>query len=115
MPTISDTKLVLEVIDKGLTVLGTTPKQAIWSFLETDFNVKPDKLPKNIREFTEGLEKIFGIGYKFLDQLFCHYLEEATGKRFSKSKTFCEHIETLYRLKTSATSTNTKPLTSKQP
>lgn len=114
MPTISDDKLVLDVIDKGLTVLGSTPKQAIWSFLETDFKVKPDKLPKNIRAFTEGLEKIFGMGYKFLDQLFCHYLEEATGKRFPKSKTFCENIEAMFCLNPLSKSVTTEPLTSKQ-
>ena len=95
MPTISDDKLVLDVIDKGLTVLGKTPKQAIWSYLEKDFKVNPEELPKNIRAFTEGLEKIFGIGYKFLDQLFCHYLEEATGKQLTTNKTFCENIETM--------------------
>jgi hypothetical protein len=114
MPTISDNKLVLEVIDKGLTVLGNTPKQAIWSFLENDFGVKANQLPEEIRSFTEGLEKIFGIGYKFLDQLFCHYLEEATGNRFPKNKTFCEHIETLCCLNQSSTSANTEQLTSKQ-
>jgi hypothetical protein len=114
MPTLSNNKLVLDVIDKGLTVLGNTPKQAIWSFLENDFNVKPDELPKNIRLFTGGLEKIFGMGYKFLDQLFCHYLEEATGKQFPKGKPFCEHIELLCCLDKSATSTNPEHLTSKQ-
>ena len=85
----------MEVIDKALDTLGKTPKQAIWVLLEKDLNVKINELPKNIQEFTEGLEKIFGFGYKFLDKLFCNYLEEATGKQFQENQTFCDRVQSL--------------------
>jgi hypothetical protein len=90
-----DNTLILQVIEKGLDSLGTTPKQAIWIFLEKDFNVKRDELPGNLKDFREGLQKIFGLGYKFLDTLFCHYLQEATGKKFQKNLTFVECVESL--------------------
>lgn len=90
-----DDAVVLEVIDKGLDALGSSPKQAIWVFLEKDFNVKRSELPRNIRQFNEGLQKIFGLGYKFLDTLFCHYLQEATGKKFPKNVCFVECVESL--------------------
>ncbi|MCW4015021.1 MAG: hypothetical protein NWF06_01500 [Candidatus Bathyarchaeota archaeon] len=87
--------LILEVIEKGLDSLGNSPKRAIWVFLETDFNVKRNDLPGNIREFHEGLQKIFGLGYKFLDKLFCHYLQEATKKRFDENQCFADCVESL--------------------
>lgn len=85
----------MEAIDKGLDALGKSPKQAIWILLEKDFKVYRNELPENIREFHEGLQKIFGLGYRFLDTLFCHYLEEATGKKFQEGQNFCEIVEAL--------------------
>ena len=76
-------------------VLGKSPKQAIWVFLIKDFKVNRNELPENIRVLDEGLQKIFGLGYRFLDTLFCRYLEKATGKTFSKDQNFCERVEFL--------------------
>jgi hypothetical protein len=90
-----DNAMILDVIEKGLDSLGTSPKQAIWVFLEKDFNVKKNQLPGNIKDFHDGLQKIFGLGYKFLDTLFCNYLEEATGKQFPKNQSFVECVESL--------------------
>ena len=87
--------LILDVIDKGLDALGESPKDAIWVFLEKDFNLNRNELPGNVREFQEVLQKIFGMGYNFLDTLFCHYLEKATGKKFQKNQSFCECVECL--------------------
>ena len=90
-----DNSMILQVIEKGLDALGNSPKQAIWVFLEKDFNVNKNELPGNIQAFHDGLQKIFGLGYNFLDALFCKYLEEATGKQFSKNQNFVECVESL--------------------
>ena len=95
MSVFCDGALILDVIDKGLDVLGKSPKQAIWVFLIKDFKVNRNELPENIRVLDEGLQKIFGLGYRFLDTLFCRYLEKATGKTFSKDQNFCERVEFL--------------------
>ena len=92
----SSNRIILDVIENGLDALGNSPKQAIWTFLENDYGIDKTKLPKNIKEFQEGLQKIFGLGYNFLDALFCHYLEEATGQKFSKLQNFVECVESLY-------------------
>ena len=92
----SRNSMILEVIEKGLDALGTSPKQAIWVFLEKDFNVKRKELPGNIKDFHDALQKIFGLGYKFLDTLFCRYLEESTGKQFPKNQSFVECVESLF-------------------
>ena len=54
-----DNETILQVIDSALNALGNSPKQAIWIFLESDFNIKREELPKRIREFENGLEKVF--------------------------------------------------------
>ena len=92
---VCDNEMILRVIENGLNALGNSPKQAIWIFLENDYNVNRDDLPENIEDFSEGLQKIFGLGYKFLDALFCHYLQEETGKQFPENLTFVERIESL--------------------
>lgn len=89
----SDGEIVLKVIDKGLDSLGDSPKQAIWNFLENDNNLDKNGLPGNIKEFQIALQNIFGLGYNFLDALFCHYLEQATGKQFPKNQNFAECVE----------------------
>lgn len=96
-------ELILKVIDNGLEALGDSSKQAIWSYLESDFNVNRNELPANIRDFHEGIQNIFGLGYKFLDVLFCHYLQKSTGRQFQKSKNFVECVEALCIIKNNST------------
>lgn len=96
MKVYDDDIVVLQVIQRGLDILGETSKKAIWVYLEEEFKIEINDLPRNIRKFTEGLEKIFGIGYKFLDALFCKHLEDATGEKFNTNQNFCEHIENMY-------------------
>ncbi len=85
--------IVLAVIERGLDALGDSPKQAIWTFLEKDYNLDKNELPENIRTFHEALQKIFGLGCNFLDALFCNYLEQATGKQFPETQSFVECVE----------------------
>jgi hypothetical protein len=88
--------IVLAVIEKGLDSLGDSPKQAIWTFLENEYNLDKNELPQNIRAFQEALQKIFGLGYSFLDALFCHYFAQATGKQFSENQSFVECVESQF-------------------
>lgn len=87
-------ELILNVINKGLDALGESPKKAIWIFLEKEFNVS-SSLPLNVREFQEGMQKIFGVGYNFLDSLFCQFLKDATGNQFNNCTSFVECVEAL--------------------
>lgn len=89
----SDLRIVLDVFEKGLDSLGESPKKAIWSFLENESNLDKNGLPGNVRDFQEALQKIFGLGYNFLDTLFCNYLEQATGKQFPENQSFVERVE----------------------
>jgi hypothetical protein len=88
-------QLICEVIEKGLDSLGESPKQSVWYCLEDKFKVYRDELPGNIVEFQEALQKIFGIGYSFLETLFRKYLEEATEQDFHDCKSFAECVNSL--------------------
>lgn len=91
---ISD-EIVLQVIERGFDSLGETPKQAIWFCLEEKFGFNRKKVPENIEAFQEALQKIFGLGYNFLDALFRQYLQEATGEQFHNCASFAECVSLL--------------------
>ena len=91
---ISD-KLVLQVIERGFDSLGESPKQAVWFCLEEKFGFNRKKVAENIEAFEEALQKIFGLGYNFLDTLFRQYLQEATGEKFHNCASFAECVSLL--------------------
>ena len=88
-------EIILQAIEKGFDALGETPKQAIWFCLEEKFGFNQKKLPENIEAFQEALQKLFGLGYDFLDTLFRHYLHEATGEKFHNCSSFAECVSLL--------------------
>lgn len=90
-----DDAVILSTIERGLDSLGTIPKQAIWFYLEQEFGFSRKSIPENLPTFIEVLQKFFGLGYSFLDTLFCHYLQEATGSNLEGHTTFLECVEAL--------------------
>ena len=91
---ISD-EIVLQIIERGFDALGESPKQAIWFCLEEKFGFNRKKVPENLADFQAALQKIFGLGYSFLDVLFRKYLEEATGEKFHNCASFAECVSLL--------------------
>jgi hypothetical protein len=91
---ISD-KIILQVIEKGLSSLGETPKQAIWFCLENEFNVNRQQVPENLEALQQALQKLFGLGYDFLDALFCKLLSDATGEDLDNYSSFTEYVASL--------------------
>jgi len=85
-------KIVLQVIERGFDALGESPKQATWFCLKEKFGFNRKKVPENIEDFQEALQKIFGLGYDFLDELFRQYLHEATGEKIHNCTSFAECV-----------------------
>ena len=81
-------ELVIEIIDKGFSALGDSPKQAIWYCLEKDFKLERQKVPEKLEAFEETLKRFFGLGYSFLEGLFRQNLQEATGEDLQCYKSF---------------------------
>lgn len=96
MPNRDFDKLLLEAVDEGLSSLGESPKQAIYFHLEKSFNIKKQEIPYKIEAFADALEKIFGLGANFLENLIVKNLYEKVGRSFkghiSKDLTFTECV-----------------------
>jgi hypothetical protein len=71
-------KLLLEAIDEALSSLGESVKQSIYFHIENKFVTKRD-IPRNIKEFQGGLEKIFGTGSQFIEILIMKKLHAKIG------------------------------------
>jgi hypothetical protein len=89
-------ELLLEAVDEGLSVLGESSKQAIYFHLAISFNIKKEEIPEKIEIFADAIEKIFGLGAKFLEISIMKRLFEKLGRSFKWRRredfTFIEYI-----------------------
>ena len=75
-------KLLPEAIDKGLSSLGDSEKQALYSYLERTFSLEKLDIPNKIGEFANAIEEIFGLGAKILEIQIIKCLYEKVGCDF---------------------------------
>ncbi len=62
-------RLLLDSIDEALLSLGETARQSIYIHVEHNFKLNKNEIPQNLRQFQSALEKIFGIGSRFIEIL----------------------------------------------
>jgi len=90
-------ELLLEAIDEALASLGESAKQSIYFHLQEKFKVSKSQIPKRIKDFADGLEKIFGVGAQFLEILIMKKLYERIGRPLewdeSKEFIFVNYVE----------------------
>ena len=91
----NDDGAILDAIDKGLQILGESPRRAIWYSLEKDFNLDRHKLPEDVEAFENALKSFFGPGYDFLQSVFRHNLQESSGIEFADFSTLVDCIHAL--------------------
>ena len=97
MPKKSFERLLLKAIDEGLFSLGDSPKRVVYFYIEKKFNIKKRDIPYKVEEFVDALEKIFGLGAKFLEILIIRRLYEKVGQIFEWNErhtdlTFTEYV-----------------------
>jgi hypothetical protein len=73
-------KLLLEAVDEALASLGGSTKQAIYFHLESKFEISRNEVPQRVQDFADGLERIFGMGARFLEILIMKELYERIGQ-----------------------------------
>lgn len=78
-PKPSFNKILLAAIDEALSSLGESVKTSIYFHLEETFNIKRWEIPLRINDFSNALEKIFGIGARHLEILFMKNLHAKIG------------------------------------
>jgi hypothetical protein len=74
--------LLFEAVDEGLSSMGESCKQAVYFHLEKSFKVEKHDIPYKIEEFADAIEKVFGLGAKFLEILIMKRLYEKIGRVF---------------------------------
>lgn len=82
-------KILLESVDEALGTLGTSIKEALYFHLETIFAIKKEMICKDPKKFSDGLEKIFGLGAKFLENVIINSVCEKT--KFRPNPSWQEH------------------------
>ncbi|MEM2465938.1 MAG: hypothetical protein QXZ47_01380 [Candidatus Bathyarchaeia archaeon] len=90
-------EILLEAVDEALASLGESAKRSIYYHLEKKFKIPREEIPNRIKDFAEGLEKIFGIGAHFLEILVMKGLYNRIGKPFEwnerKEFIFVNYVE----------------------
>jgi hypothetical protein len=89
-------KLLMEVIDDSLLTLGDSARQAIYFHLENKFKIARSDIPDHIEDFANGIEKIFGLGARFLEILIMKNLYAKVGQPLNwgedKEFSFAEYV-----------------------
>ena len=62
-------QLLLEAIDEGLSGLGEAGKASIYIHLEGLFKIRKQEIPSKLNDFSNALERIFGLGARHLEIL----------------------------------------------
>lgn len=94
-------KMLLDSVDDALVSLGESARQAIYFHLEKKFKIEKENIPRDIKSFQTGIERIFGAGAKFIEILIMKKLHEKVGQPVewdeSKELVFAEYVTTAKR------------------
>ncbi len=63
-------ELLLEAIEEALSTLGEAPKAQIYLYLEHNFNMPKEQIPTRLEDLSSALDKMFGLGARYLEILF---------------------------------------------
>jgi len=89
-------ELFLEAVDEAFASLGDSVKQAIYFHLEREFKIAKKDVPYHLSDFASGLEKIFGLGARFIEILIMKNLYQKIGRPLvwdeSKELIFIEYV-----------------------
>ena len=93
-------EFLLDAVDDGLSLLGESGKQVVYYHLEKNFKIKRQDIPFKIEEFTDAIERIFGIGAKILEIKIMQCLFKRGGYTFrtypkQPNLTFIDYITTI--------------------
>jgi hypothetical protein len=89
-------RIFLEAVDEALASLGESARQSIYFHLDRKFNVPREDIPRRYEDFARGLEKIFGVGSRFIEILIMKKLHDKTGQSLewndTKEFVFVEYV-----------------------
>jgi len=63
-------EILLDAIDEALFSLGENVKITVYFQLENLFKIKRHEIPNNLSDFSDALEKLFGLGARQIEIMF---------------------------------------------
>lgn len=84
-------QILFEAIDETLSNLGESVKTAIYFHLEALFKIKKQEIPYRLGDFSDALERIFGLGTRYLEISFMKNLHSKIGL-VCKWPTWCKWV-----------------------
>lgn len=90
-------KLLIRSIDEALLSLGESGRQSTYSYIKQNLNVDKTEIAQKLEQFQEGLERIFGLGARYLEILIMKNIYAQTGQSLGVAKSasleFIKYIE----------------------
>ena len=91
-------KLLRDSVDEVFSALGDSAKQATYFCLAKTFNISKLDIPYKIEEFSDAIEKMYGLGGKLLEIQIMKRLYQKVGPSFEYSPKqdaliFTEYVE----------------------
>jgi len=75
-------RILLDAVDGAFSILGENVKISIYFNLRQKFNITKNEIPSKLGEFSDALEKIFGIGARHIELLVMQKLHEKLGRLY---------------------------------
>lgn len=91
--------ILLKAVDEAFETFGASVKKALYFHLERAFSVERETICKNPSEFSDGLERIFGLGAKIIEKLIIENVCNKTGCRLRIDPQKCSFVENLEKIK----------------
>ena len=78
-------KLLRDAVDEVFSSLGDSAKEAMYLSLAETFNISKRDIPRKIEEFSDAIEKMFGLGGKLIEIQIMKRLYRKVGPSFEYS------------------------------
>lgn len=86
----------MKSVDEALGVFDESVRQAIYFYLEKDYNIKREQIPLRPDQFDRGVSRIFGPkGARTIKLLALNRLYDALGTRGTPSEDFDQEVRKL--------------------
>lgn len=86
---------VLEAFDYGLSVLGETGRQTVYSYIKMKYQVKREEIPERLDVFHRASGGLFGAGTEVLEKLIAKRVYGNLGLSFIQHEnwTLAEYVD----------------------
>lgn len=79
---------LLEAVEEGLLSLGESGRKAVYFHLQNTFSVNKEEIPNNPKAFSEGLQRIFGLGASVIEKAIIKSLYRKLGVEYEEKKDY---------------------------